>query len=54
MNEAEALQRIAAQLPVAEKLKLATEKIDCSGSMEETRKQVEVLASKLRKGGRER
>jgi dephospho-CoA kinase len=54
MNEAEALQRIAAQLPVAEKLKLATEKIDCSGSMEETRKQVELLASKLRKGGRER
>jgi dephospho-CoA kinase len=54
MSEGEARQRIAAQLPVAEKLKLATEKIDCSGSMEETRKQVEALASKLRKGGRER
>ena len=50
MNEAEARQRIAAQLPVAEKLKLATEKIDCSGSIEETRRQVEALATKLKKG----
>jgi len=54
MSEGEARQRIAAQLPVAEKLRLATEKIDCSGSIEETRKQVEALASKLRKAGRER
>jgi len=29
----------AAQLPVAEKLRLATEKIDCSGSLEQTRLQ---------------
>jgi dephospho-CoA kinase len=54
MSEGEARQRIAAQLPVAEKLKLATEKIDCSGSMEETRKQVEALASKIRKARRDR
>jgi len=27
---------------------LATEKIDCSGSLEATRRQVEALASKLR------
>jgi dephospho-CoA kinase len=42
-------RRIAAQLPAAEKLSLATETIDCSGSLEDTRKQVEALASKLRR-----
>ena len=50
LNEAEACRRIAAQLPVEEKLRLANEKIDCSGSLEETRRQVEVLAAKLRRG----
>ena len=44
----QALQRINAQLPVQEKLRYATEKIDCSGSLEDTRKQVEALATKLR------
>jgi len=48
LSEAEARRRIAAQLPVEEKLRLATEKIDCSGSLEETRRQVEAFASKLR------
>src|SRR5258708_39112713 len=48
LNEVEARRRIAAQLPVEEKLSLATEKIDCSGSLEETRRQVEALATKLR------
>jgi dephospho-CoA kinase len=48
LSEAEARRRIAAQLPVEEKLLLATEKIDCSGSLEATRRQVEALASKLR------
>jgi len=51
LSEAEARRRIAAQMPAEEKLKFATEKIDCSGSMEETRRQVEELASRL---GRER
>src|SRR5882762_590405 len=46
---AEARRRIAAQLPVAEKLRLATEKIDCSGSLEQTRLQVQALAGKLRR-----
>src|SRR5216683_2700434 len=50
LSEAEARRRIAAQLPVDEKLRLATEKIDCSGSLEETRRQVEALAAKLRRG----
>jgi dephospho-CoA kinase len=48
MTELEARSRIAAQMPVEEKLKLATYKIDCSGSMEETRRQVEELAKTLR------
>jgi dephospho-CoA kinase len=48
LSEAEARRRISAQLPVEEKLRLATEKIDCSVSLEETRRQIEALAGKLR------
>jgi len=48
LSEVEAQRRIAAQMPAEEKLKFATEKIDCSRSMEETRRQVEELAKKLR------
>ena len=51
MSEEEARQRIAAQLPTAEKLRHATETIDCSGTLEETRRQVERLAAKLRHHG---
>jgi dephospho-CoA kinase len=47
-SEQDARQRIAAQLPMTEKLTHATEKIDCSGSLEHTRKQVAALAAKLR------
>jgi dephospho-CoA kinase len=49
LSEAEARRRIAAQLPVEEKLRLATERIDCSGSLEDTRRQVEALAARLRR-----
>jgi dephospho-CoA kinase len=49
LSEAEARRRIAAQMPVEEKLLLATEKIDCSGSLAQTRQQVEALAAKLRR-----
>jgi dephospho-CoA kinase len=52
LSEEDARQRIAAQLPVAEKLRYATETIDCSGSLEETRKQVEALAAKFRRPSR--
>ena len=45
----EAQRRIASQMPVEEKLKHATERIDCSGTLEETRQQVEALAARLRK-----
>jgi dephospho-CoA kinase len=48
LSEVEAQRRIASQMPAEEKLKFATEKMDCSGSMEETRRQVEELAKKLR------
>jgi dephospho-CoA kinase len=49
LSESEARVRIAAQMPVEEKLRHATEKIDCSGSLEQTRWQVEALATKLRR-----
>jgi dephospho-CoA kinase len=48
MSETEARRRIAAQMPVAEKLRYATAKINCSGTLEETRAQVMALAAKLR------
>jgi dephospho-CoA kinase len=48
LTEAEARRRIAAQMPAEEKLKFATERIDCSGSLEETLRQVENLAERLR------
>ena len=54
LSETEARRRIAAQLPVEEKLRLATEKIDCFGSLEETRRQVEARAAKLRRSPAER
>ncbi|HVM74875.1 MAG TPA: dephospho-CoA kinase [Candidatus Saccharimonadales bacterium] len=48
MSEVEARRRIAAQMPMEEKLKHATERIDCSGSIQETQAQVEALAKRLR------
>jgi dephospho-CoA kinase len=49
MSEVEAKRRIAVQMPVEEKLDRATEAIDCSGTLEETRAQVRTLAAKMRK-----
>ena len=48
-TDEDARRRIAAQLPVTEKLRYATEKIDCSGSLEDTRTQVAALAAKVRR-----
>ena len=53
LSEVEARRRIASQMPAEEKLKFATEKIDCSGTMEETRRQVEELAKGLRERSNE-
>ena len=50
LSEVEARRRIGAQMSVEEKLKYATEKIDCSGSLVETRRQVGELAGRLRTG----
>ena len=48
-SEADARRRIAAQLSVEDKLRYATEKIDCSGPLENTRRQVVAFAAKLRR-----
>jgi dephospho-CoA kinase len=53
LSDEDARRRIAAQLPIAEKLSYATEKIDCSGSLEDTRAQVAALAAKLRRDARD-
>jgi dephospho-CoA kinase len=48
LSEEDARRRIASQMPVDQKLRYATETIDCSRTLEETRMQVEKLAAKLR------
>ena len=53
LSDEDARRRIGAQLPIAEKLSYATEKIDCSGSLEDTRAQVATLAAKLRRDVRD-
>ena len=47
LSEEEARRRIAAQMSVEEKLRFATERIDCSGALGQTRQQVQALAAKL-------
>ncbi len=42
-------KRIAAQIPVEEKRRMATDEIDNSGTIEETRRQVERLAAKFKR-----
>jgi dephospho-CoA kinase len=49
LSEVEAGKRIAAQMPVAAKMALAAAKIDCSGALDETRRQVETFAERLRR-----
>lgn len=41
----QARQRIAAQMPTEEKRRLASDEIDCSGSLEQTREQVHALVA---------
>jgi dephospho-CoA kinase len=47
----EAQQRIAAQMPLDQKRKLADEVIDCSSSIEETQRQVDLTVEKLKSAG---
>jgi dephospho-CoA kinase len=49
MSSEQAQRRIAAQLGLAEKRKLADDEIDSSGTLEETRQQVAVLVEKLKR-----
>ena len=49
LSRTEAEQRIAAQLPLDQKLALAYDQIDCSGTLDHTRLQVEELVGRLRK-----
>jgi len=48
LSEEDAQQRIASQMPIDEKRRLADEVIDCSRSFEETEQQVETLLGKLK------
>lgn len=48
LTEDQARLRIAAQMPAEEKRKLADIVIDCSGTMDETERQVDAALSKLR------
>jgi dephospho-CoA kinase len=48
LTEEQAQQRIAAQMPLHEKLKTANVEIDCSGSMEDTQSQVDRAIEKLK------
>lgn len=48
----EAERRIATQMPIEEKKRFATDLIDCFGTLEETRRRVEALASRLREEAR--
>ncbi len=47
LSPQQAEQRIAAQMPLEEKCRLADDVVDCSGSLEQTRRQVGVLAAQL-------
>jgi dephospho-CoA kinase len=48
MSREQAEQRIAAQIPLEEKRKLAHDEIDCSGSLDHTTKQVVTLVKQLK------
>ncbi len=48
LSETDAKIRIASQMPIDEKRRLADEVIDCSGSMEATEREVDALLEKLK------
>lgn len=48
LSREQAEKRIASQMPIEEKRRLADDVIDCSGTLEETRRQTIALAAKLR------
>ena len=48
LTEEQARQRIAAQMPIDEKLRYADDVVDCSGALEETQRQIDALVGRLR------
>jgi dephospho-CoA kinase len=54
LSEADAKRRIAAQMPMEEKRRLADEQIDCSGSIEETQRQVKAMLARLKQAANAR
>jgi len=48
LTPAQVEQRISAQMPIEQKRRMATDEIDCSGSLASTRQQVEQLAARLK------
>jgi dephospho-CoA kinase len=48
LSEEDARRRIASQMPIDEKRRLADEVIDCSGTTKETEQQVELVLAKLK------
>jgi dephospho-CoA kinase len=48
MSCEQAEQRISAQMPLEEKRKLAHDEIDCSGSLDDTKRQVQTLVKQLK------
>lgn len=48
LSEEQARQRLAAQMPIAEKLRYATDVVDCSGTLEDTLRQTDALVDRLR------
>jgi dephospho-CoA kinase len=48
MSREQAEKRIAAQMPLEKKRKLAHDEIDCSGSLEDTKRQVRMLVEQFR------
>lgn len=48
LSREQAERRIAAQMPLEEKRKLAHDEIDCSGTLDDTKRQVRVLVEQLK------
>lgn len=48
MSREQAEQRISAQMPLEEKRKVAHDEIDCSGSLDDTKRQVQTLIKRLK------
>jgi dephospho-CoA kinase len=49
LTKEQAMQRLAAQMPAEDKRRAADDVIDCSGSMEETERQVDQVVEKLKR-----